>query len=222
MRGLTAYATKKFESKAAVEIVWLADDKAGAEMRLSNIQKSLNFTVPVGVSIDGGEGPGAYGLNRNVELTILIANDGTVTANHALVQPSPSEAAKIATDLVALFDQPPPTNEEINKLAYPGRNMQRNPNMRRQQARTQRGDADRGGVELRGLMRKFLEADEKGVDEAAKAIEKWVAEDKSRQAALARMSGFAIQRVRGKKAKAKLEAWKKYAPPAESNQQQQR
>ena len=64
------------------------DDKAKAEEYLTRARQSLNFIAPVGISVDGGEGPGAYGLNRNVELTILIANQNQVTANFAIVQPS--------------------------------------------------------------------------------------------------------------------------------------
>ena len=32
--------------------------------------------------------PGAYGLNRNVAVTVLVATDRVVSANFALVQPS--------------------------------------------------------------------------------------------------------------------------------------
>ena len=58
---------------------------------------------------EGKEGPGSYGLNRNVTLTILVGKEGKVTANFALVQPSTQadlpkileEVAKVAGGPVA-------------------------------------------------------------------------------------------------------------------------
>jgi len=49
--------------------------------------------APTGISPDGEEGPGSYGLNRKMTLTILVANKGKVTANFALVQRTLREVA---------------------------------------------------------------------------------------------------------------------------------
>jgi len=43
---------------------------------------------PVEILTVGTEGPGRYGVNRNVTLTILIVSENKVSANFALVQPS--------------------------------------------------------------------------------------------------------------------------------------
>ena len=40
-----------------------------------------------GISPDGREGPGSYGLNRNVAQTVIIAKDGKVLHNFAFTQP---------------------------------------------------------------------------------------------------------------------------------------
>ena len=68
----------------------------------------------IGVSVDGNEGPGAYGLNRAVTLTILVAKDNIVTANFALVQPSlPADAPRVLGEVVKLIGGKVPTLEEL-------------------------------------------------------------------------------------------------------------
>lgn len=140
-RGLTHYAKSLNEPKSYAAIVWLDDDKPKAEEYLNRARKSLNIEVPLGISVDGGEGPGAYGLNRNVELTILVAKDNQVVANFALVQPSMSDGVKIAGEFAKTLDKQPPTAEELQKIAFPGRAM----NMRnRPPQRTRGAQGDRG------------------------------------------------------------------------------
>ena len=70
--------------------------------------------VPIGISVDGAEGPGAYGLNRNVTLTVLAGKGGTVTANYALVQPSvQADAPKILAEVAELVGGEVPPLEEL-------------------------------------------------------------------------------------------------------------
>ena len=61
----------------------------------------------------GAEGPGNYGLNRNVTLTILAANEGKVTANFAIVQPNETNAPRVLAAVAKLVGKPAPTAEEI-------------------------------------------------------------------------------------------------------------
>ncbi|QEF99296.1 hypothetical protein Mal15_33600 [Stieleria maiorica] len=120
-RGLTNYAKTLDEPPHEAAIVWLHDDQAEAEAYLTRARPSLNLQVPVGISVDGGEGPGAYGLNRNVELTVLVAKDNKVVANFALIQPSLTDGVKIAGEFAKALGKAPPTAEELQKAAYPGR-----------------------------------------------------------------------------------------------------
>lgn len=69
-------------------VVWLSDDVTDAENVLKRSGHALARKAPTGISLDGREGPGAYGLNRNVTLTVLVGRENRVTANFALVQPS--------------------------------------------------------------------------------------------------------------------------------------
>lgn len=127
-RGLTSYAKSlagdqvgaNADDQVSAAIIWLDDDQAAAQAFLVRAAKSLNFLVPVGVSVDGGEGPGALGLNRNVELTILVTQGKQVEANFALVQPSVSEAVTIAAALAKVAKKEPPTQDALMAMAYPG------------------------------------------------------------------------------------------------------
>jgi hypothetical protein len=80
-------ATRK-EHKLQAATIFLTDDATETENWMRRAESALPPEGAIGISPDGIEGPGAYGLNRNVELTVLVANDHLVTANFALVQPS--------------------------------------------------------------------------------------------------------------------------------------
>ena len=54
---------------------------------IKGIAEHVSENVLVGISPDGREGPGSYGLNRNVAQTVLIAKDGKVLHNFAFTQP---------------------------------------------------------------------------------------------------------------------------------------
>jgi len=87
-RTLSAYSLTRRRDGLFTGVTWLDDDATTAENAVKRVQHALTPDAPLGVSLDGREGPGSYGLNRNVALTILIAKEGKVTANFALVQPS--------------------------------------------------------------------------------------------------------------------------------------
>ena len=62
-----------------MSVVFLSDDPAA----LKQITRHVPKNVLVGISPDGREGPGSYGLNRNVSQTVIIAKDGKVLYNFA-------------------------------------------------------------------------------------------------------------------------------------------
>ena len=68
--------------------VYLTEDPSADGRWLSGLQRIFPRGMTGGVFGKGVEGPEAFGLNRNVTLTVLVANKGKVTANFALVQPS--------------------------------------------------------------------------------------------------------------------------------------
>ena len=98
-RILTTYTASRAKDGLHTGVVWLADDVTEAENTLKRVGHALAKDAPLGISPDGKEGPGSYGLNRTVMLTILVGKDGKVTANFALVQPS------LQADLPKVLDE---------------------------------------------------------------------------------------------------------------------
>ena len=82
------YASERQKDISAA-YVFLGADATATEARYKRIGEQLWAPkIPRGLSMDGIEGPGSYGLNRNVSLTVVIAKNRKVSANFALVQPS--------------------------------------------------------------------------------------------------------------------------------------
>jgi len=122
-RLLGLYAATKKEAGLTSGIVFLTPDPTMTEEWMKIAKGALPGGVPVGISTDGQEGPGAYGLNRKVQMTILVGKEDKVTANFALVQPSvQADAPKIAQAIVdALGGGKGPTIEDLQKLGGPMR-----------------------------------------------------------------------------------------------------
>jgi hypothetical protein len=157
-RMLTDYAVENWKGKLEPRIVWLDKDRSGAESYLTRARSSLNLKAPVGISLDGEEGPGAYGLNRNVALTILVARSRTVTANNALIQPSDTEAPQILAEAAAAAGEKAPTAEQLAK--YNAMRMSD-----RGAARPARG-TERGAEDpkLVGLLRRMIQKENQPED----------------------------------------------------------
>jgi len=73
--------------KLAGTMIFLTDDPTETAEWMNRVPDYFPKQIRLGISVDGKEGPGAYGLNRNVALTVLIAKDNVVSASFALVQP---------------------------------------------------------------------------------------------------------------------------------------
>ena len=87
-RLLMTYAARRVDDGLHPAVVFLSADATQTESWMKRAQHALPKKVPIGISVDGQEGPGAYGLNRDMTLTILVAKENKVTGNFALVQPS--------------------------------------------------------------------------------------------------------------------------------------
>lgn len=209
-RAVAAYA-EKHKDKLAAGVIMLKADKSEAEAFLKRARGSLQLNVPVGISPDGVEGPGAYGLNRNVSLTILVGKEGKVTANFALIQPSTTDGPKVLGEVAKVIGEKPPTQEEIDQLAYGGRRY------------AGKDQPRRGNVEIpRDLLVPVInkQATEEQLKAAVAKVEEYVAGNKERQHAL---GGIAARVVNGGKlenygtpaAQEQLKKWaKEYGPAA--------
>lgn len=130
-RILATYAASRQSDGLQTGIVWLDDDSTNAIATLRRIQHALPKDVSIGISVDGREGPGSYGLNRKVTLTILLIEKNKTIANHALIQPSlqvdmpkvlQSIVSKIggeAPELASLEGMPPMESESSRNAGDP-------------------------------------------------------------------------------------------------------
>jgi hypothetical protein len=174
-RALTTYTRERAKDGLTTGIVWLDDDAIEAENTLKRIRHALPRGVPIGISADGIEGPGSYGLNRNVALTIIIGNEGKVTANFALVQPSiQADLPKVFDEIVRLVGGEAP---DVAKFAGPREAM-------RGRAATE------PDPRLRRLIRPVIQlnATEEEVDKAAANVEAFLDDNETAKREVGRIS----------------------------------
>lgn len=174
-RALTAYTQERAKDGLTTGIVWLDDDATEAENTLKRIRHALTPGVPIGVSPDGKEGPGSYGLNRNVALTILVGDKGRVTANFALVQPSiQADLPKVFAEIVRLVGGKAPKVADVGG----GREAMRGSGA---------GEPD---PRLRELVRPVIQLDAtvEAVDRAATALESYLENNEVAQKEVGRIA----------------------------------
>ncbi|MGE0529341.1 MAG: hypothetical protein AB7P49_19985 [Bdellovibrionales bacterium] len=163
IKPLDLYASKLAKEGLSAHFVWLTKDKNDTEAFLNRAKKSLSLKSPIVVSLDGLEGPGNYGLNRKVTLTILVGKDGKVMNNFALVQPNETDAEKIFAAMAKVTGQSKvPTLQEL---------------------RGQRGTpAGKQSPELANLMRRMIQKtnDEKTVKKIAEEMSTWAGDNRAR------------------------------------------
>jgi hypothetical protein len=113
-RILTQYTRDRAKHGLATGVVWLDNDVTEGENTLKRIRHALTDSVPIGISVDGREGPGAYGLNRKVTITVLVGKENRITGNFALVQPSlQTDLTPIVEHISKLLGTPAPKLEEL-------------------------------------------------------------------------------------------------------------
>jgi len=179
-RVLMSYAMTRAKDGLASGTVWLTDDATEAEATLKRMRHALAKDAPIGISPDGKEGPGAYGLNRNVTLTILVAKDSKVTANFALVQPSiQADLPKILKEIVAVAGGDVPKLEDLPELKEM---MKTRP--------TKEVDP-----KIPMLMRAViqLKASREDVDKAAAEVEKYVKDNEAARKEVGRISKTVVE-----------------------------
>lgn len=98
LRVVDQYGAERKE-RIKTEVVFLAEDRLGGEQRVRAVNGSLKLRARVGLSPDGAEGPGNFGLNKECMMTIVMAKDNVVTANFALLQPGIADAPKVIAAL---------------------------------------------------------------------------------------------------------------------------
>lgn len=204
-RILSTYTASRAKEGIATGVVWLTDDPTEAENTLKRMRHALAKDAPIGISVDGREGPGSYGLNRNVQLTVLVGKEGKVTANFALVQPSvQTDLPKILEAICSTAGGTPPKLEELQGMA----------------GMMQRGDAATQEVDMWALLVPVIRKDatEEEVIAAAKRLEEAAAKNEAVKREIARITSTIIdagklENYGTPKAQEYLKKWKEeYAP----------
>lgn len=158
-RAVMNYAATRAEDGLRTAIVFLFDDLTEGTQILKRARHALPNKTAIAISPEGKEGPGSYGLNRNVTLTVLVADKGKVAANFALVQPSvQADVPKVLESLVAVIGGKVPS---LDQLDIPG-----NP----------REEMKPGETDLRPLLAPVIRknASEQEVEKAAGNVEEHV------------------------------------------------
>lgn len=82
--------------KGAVVVVWVTSDTAAAREYLPRAQQSLKFSrTSLTVYEAGPTGPGEWGINTDVSLTVVASNAGRVLRSFVLDSPSDTDAPEI-------------------------------------------------------------------------------------------------------------------------------
>lgn len=114
-RTVVNYAKTRAKDGVVVTVVFLTADPTDIENWMNRAKGALPKGINLGISMDGIEGPGAFGLNRKMQLTTLVSKEKKVTANFAIIQPSiQADAVKICHEIArTLGDQKMPTAKEL-------------------------------------------------------------------------------------------------------------
>ena len=212
---LMRYALTRTNAGLTSGVAFLTEDATETENWVKKVRGNLPKGATFGVSPDGIEGPGAYGLNREVELTILIGKDGKTTANFALVQPSlEADGPKIAEALAAVLGDEKP----VDLAKFGGRQM------RTGDAKPKHPTANPQGTplspELVAKLRVVINKDNtpEEVEKAAKAIEEHLAKDEKSAKKIGEITtriiaAGVLERYGTERAREYLKKWaKEYGP----------
>ena len=146
---MIAKITNESKQKLHVSIVFLGNDPDALKQRVSGVARdvaeSVSKNVLLGISSEGREGPGSYGLNRNVSQTILIAKDGKVLHNFAFTQPTVYAYPHVLGAIAHVLGTDPAAVEEwLNEEPADEERMQRDrQRMERKGARNSEQDPSR-------------------------------------------------------------------------------
>ena len=72
VRAVAGYAKKRQKDDLKCSVVFLGKDATALGTRIKRASHAMPKNGQLGISVDGLEGPGAYGLNRNVAITAVV------------------------------------------------------------------------------------------------------------------------------------------------------
>ncbi|MEL6107099.1 MAG: hypothetical protein AAFU85_13740 [Planctomycetota bacterium] len=107
--GLVDFYAKRHPDLTS-HVVLLSDEQGKmTDMLLRYARANMFPQSTVGLSIDGAEGPGFYGLNRHVAMTVLVGKDNKVVENLVFNAPNARDLEQIMVAVAKALDKPEPT-----------------------------------------------------------------------------------------------------------------
>ena len=123
---LLVQTAEKSKQPMHISAVFLGDTPDTLENQAGRLVPHIPNGVSLSISQDGREGPGIYGLNRNVAQTVIIAKDGKVLHNFAFTQPMLQPDPYVLGAVGEAIGVKPTTLEKwLNEKPAEGRRMQR-------------------------------------------------------------------------------------------------
>ena len=181
--SLEWYASK--QKKLSDHYVFLDIDESATVQKLKRwAQRSFLSKADMSVSLDGAEGPGRYGLNRNVDMTVLVAKDGKVLSNFALLGPNNTDAQKILSSLAKALGQKEPSYEKIRSELRAERTKKSEATRKAHPVFKLAPENSLGKLMMSMLYREGITAEH--VKEVSEQMKKWAGENKTKKAALAK------------------------------------
>jgi len=171
--ALMRYAATRGADGLTSGLIYLTDDTTEATSWMQKVRNYFPSGARIGISPDGIEGPGSYGLNREVQVTVLVGVKGRATASFALVQPSlESDGPKIARALAKVLGDKKPAD----LVRFSATQMRKNKSRPGQNAPGQRTPLP---PEIASRLRAVIQKDSTPgqVEKAAAALEKALAAD---------------------------------------------
>lgn len=120
---LMHYAAARKDTELERSVVFLTDDVTAMQTFLTKIRRALpKKETPMAISTEGIEGPGSWGFNRNLRMTIVISNQGRTTANFALQQPSVNvDVPRVLKELTRVIGGDVPKLHDLDFPYYVGK-----------------------------------------------------------------------------------------------------
>ena len=118
-----AAAAARRDTGLVRNVVFLTDDVAAKTVFLIKVRRAPpKKATPIAISTDGLEGPGSWGFNRNLRMTIVISDEGRTIASFALQQPSVNvDAPKVLKELVGVIGGDVPKLHQLDFPYYVGK-----------------------------------------------------------------------------------------------------
>ena len=111
--GLVDFYAARHKELTSHYVLLFDDTPKISKMIQAWARGSLFKNSLVSVSVDGADGPGAYGLNRNVAMTVVVAKGDQVVNNLVFNAPNYQDLQKIMAAVAKVNDKPEPKLAEV-------------------------------------------------------------------------------------------------------------